>query len=118
MKAPSSGTSEEEGADESEALDYCEFFSILMYYGHMSKESIMNSSRPFLYGVYRKYAKRACENLGISSDNDREESDETIQLNEESYPTEFYKISDMDRVETMNALTNNADFMQQFGDYI
>lgn len=88
-----------------------------MYYGHMSKESIMNSSRPFLYGIYTKYAKRACENLGVSPGEEEYEPEDGI-LKEEDYPTEFHKISDIDRKETMNSLTSNPEFMKQFGSYL
>lgn len=113
MKAPSPDASEEDGAENEdiEGLDYCEFFSVLMYYGHMSKKDIMNSSRPFLYGIYKKYAKRACENLGVSPNDEDEEIKET----DNGYPTEFHKISDLDRIETMSNLTNDEDFMKRFG---
>ncbi len=89
-----------------------------MYYGHMSKESIMNSSRPFLYGIYRKYAKRACENLGVSpgGEDEYEVGEET--LTEEDYPTEFHRISDTDRKQTMDSLTSDPEFMRQFGSYL
>ena len=90
-----------------------------MYYGKMSKESIMNSSRPFLYAIYQKYAKRACENLGVSpsGNDDEEESESSGMLRDEDYPTEFHKISDIDRQETMNSLTSDPEFMRQFGKY-
>ncbi len=87
----------------------------------MSKESILNSSRPFLYAIYRKWAKRACENLGVSPNEDGEGEEYELgdaKLSEEDYPTEFHRISDMDRLETMNALTNDAEFMKQFGKYL
>lgn len=88
-----------------------------MYYGHMSKESIMNSSRPFLYGIYRKYAKRACENLGVAPNGEEYEIEDGT-LKEEDYPVEFHKISDTDRKQTINSLTNDPEFMRQFGRYL
>lgn len=86
----------------------------------MSKESILNSSRPFLYGIYRKYARRACENLGVSPDGEDEEGYEisSNQLRDEDYPKEFHKISDIDRKDTMSTLTSDPEFMKQFGSYI
>lgn len=89
-----------------------------MYYGHMSKEDIMKSSRPFLYGIYKNYAKRACENLGISADKDIEKEQDNNQLKESDYPKEFFKISDMDRKNTMKQLQNDEEFMKQFGKYL
>ncbi len=84
----------------------------------MSKESIMNSSRPFLYGIYRKYAKRACENLGVSpgGEDGYEAGEETLK--EADYPTEFHRISDTDRKQTMDSLTSDPEFMRQFGSYL
>lgn len=92
-------------------MDYAEFFSVLMYYGHMSKAEIMNSSMPFLLGIYKQYAKRACENLGVSpdSENDEEEYGNT-QLKESDYPTEFRKLSSTDYGST-------DDFLKQFSEY-
>lgn len=113
MRAPSSDASEDDGANED--LDYSEFFSVLMYYGHMSKKEIMNSSRPFLYAIYKKYAKRACENLGVSPDVEDTENDEESNDIDNGYPTSFGKISDLDRQETMDQLTRNEDFMRRFG---
>lgn len=86
-----------------------------MYYGHMSKKDIMNSSRPFLYGIYKSYAKRACENLGVSSEIEKDEVKDT-QLKDTDYPREFHKISDIDRKNTMSALADDKEFMKQFSE--
>ena len=91
-----------------------------MYYGHMSKESIMRSSRPFLYGIYRKYVRRACENLGVTpgGESSQEEQGTNVRLSDEDYPKEFHRITDVERKETMNSLTSDAEFMRQFGKYM
>lgn len=91
-----------------------------MYYYGMSKEDIMHSSRPFLYRLYSKYVKRACENLGVSpsGEEDEVESNESVMLRDEDYPTDFHRITDMDRKETMSNLTNDPEFMRQFGSFL
>lgn len=70
-----------------------------MYYGHMSKNDILHSSRKFLYSIYQQYVKRACENLGVSSDgeSDSDYSDGKTQLTESDYPAEFFSISQEQR---------------------
>ena len=113
MKAPSSDSSEDDGAEEIE-LDYEDFFSVLMYYGHMSKQDIMNSSRPFLYGIYRNYVKRACENLGVSADGETDE-------NGDEYPKDFGKLTPDEkkkRDEYLGQFKDSNDFMSQFGGMI
>lgn len=112
MKAPSSKTSGDDGADEEIEFDYRDFFSVLMYYGHMSKEEIMNSSRPFLHGIYRMYAKRACENLGISSK--PEEGESVDGLTNSDYPTDFGKLSPSGNVESSLPFSSTEDFMALF----
>lgn len=117
MKASHSDASEDDDASDYE-LDYSDFFSVLMYYGHMSKHDILNSSRPFLYSIYKQYAKRACENLGVSPDNSGEnEEDNKFTLKESDYPAELLAVSDKDRQDTMEQLKENKDFLRQFPEY-
>lgn len=78
----------------------------------MSKEGIMNSSRPFLHGIYRMYAKRACENLGISSNPEEEES--VDGLTSSDYPENFGKLSPSGKVENNQEFGSVQDFMAQF----
>lgn len=80
----------------------------------MSKEDIKNSSRPFLYGIYKKYIERACENLGISQNND---IDQEVPLTEDDYPKEFTKISESKRSETANKWESDEDFLKQFSGF-
>lgn len=83
-----------------------------MYYGHMSKEEIMNSSRPFLHGIYRMHKNRACENLGISSEPSEEESEDG--LTKSDYPSDFGKLSPSGNVESTPEFSSTQDFMAQF----
>ena len=85
-----------------------------MYYGHMSKDEIMNSSMPFLIGIYKQYAKRACENLGVPLDGQEEEEVPTNQLRESDYPTEFRKLSQKERNKAISEYESTEDFMRQF----
>lgn len=103
----------EDGSEDKE-FDYGNFFSVLMYYGHMSKYEIMHSSMPFLYYIYKNYIDRACENLGVSNHSDDDE-DKTSDI---EYPTEFYKISENDRKNTMTSLSNDDEFKKRFGAFI
>lgn len=115
MKAPSSDSSVDDGAEDFQ-LDYEEFFSVLMYYGHMSKSDIMNSSRPFLYGIYKQYGKRACENLGVSF-NDKDEDPSSSALKESDYPKEFKKLSAKDRDAFASKFESDEDFFSGFSDF-
>lgn len=114
MKAPTSDdeASGEVGADNDYKFDYSDFFSVLMYYGHLSKEDIMNSSRPFLYEIYKQYGKRACENLGVSSE---PKEDETAKVDVEDYPSMFKKLSAKDREDGLKEFESDEDFMKIFG---
>lgn len=123
MKASSSDASNEDGADDEELeFDYRDFFSVLMYYAHMSKEDIMNSSRPFLHGIYRVYVKRACENLGVSPDGNKEESEiqedgyqsDQAESDIDDYPTEFRKLAPRERREAMDDYSSTQEFLSQF----
>lgn len=113
MKAASSDTSEDEVAED-EDLDYSDFFSVLLYYG-LSKSEILNSSRPFLYAIYKRYGYRACENLGVSPDGHSEEGSNKTPLTESDYPIEFKKLSKMERKEALQEFSSTDDFMAQFG---
>lgn len=113
MKASSSDASADDDAEEFD-LDYGDLFSVFMYYGHMSKEDIMSSSRPFLYEIYKQYAKRACENLGVSSDEENEDTDSKHALKESDYPIEFKKLDKRERKEALKEFVNTDDFMKQF----
>lgn len=115
MKASSSDASTDDDAENFE-LDYCDFFSVLMYYGHMSKDEIMSSSRPFLYGVYKQYAKRACENLGVSPDGEEDGADNTA-LKESDYPIEFKKLDKCERRKGLKEFSSTEDFMKQFSGF-
>lgn len=112
MKAPSDSDSEDdEGAIEDFDLDYAEFFSVLMYYGHMSKDEILHSSRRFLYGIFKQYAKRACENLGVSSD--KKEDEETGKDNS-GYPSQFKKFTKKERENKLKEIGSEENFMKMF----
>lgn len=106
MKASLSDTSEDSDAFE---LDYEDFFSVLMYYGGMSKKEIYGSSRPFLYGIYKKYGNRACENLGVSANSEKEKN-ENIELTEADYPATFEKLFPVEREQKQSA----SDYLKEF----
>lgn len=112
MKAPSSDAGEDDGALEEIGFDYRDFFSVLMFYGHMSKEEIMKSSRPFLHGIYRMYAKRACENLGVSSEPEEETSVDGLTAHD--YPANFGKLNPSGEVEEAPKFDSTEDFMKMF----
>lgn len=112
MKAPSDSDNEdEEGANEDFDLDYAEFFSVLMYYGHMSKDEILHSSRRFLYGIFKQYAKRACENLGVNLD--KKDEEETTQV-DSGYPSQFKKFTKKERKQALEEIGSNENFMKMF----
>lgn len=120
MKASSSEASNEDGADDEELeFDYRDFFSVLMYYAHMSKEDIMNSSRQFLYGIYRVYVKRACENLGVSPDSKKEEEtdieeESEVEIETDDYPTQFRKLAPRERGAARDDYSSTQEFLSQF----
>lgn len=82
-----------------------------MYYGHMSKAEIMQSSFPFLKEIYLKYGKRACENLGVSSDKNEEE-EETGTVSD--YPVKFKKLSARERKEADEEFKSKEEFLALF----
>lgn len=120
MKAPSSDdedASEDEGADKDFELDYEDFFSVLMYYYGMSKEDIMNRSKLFLLGLFKQYWKRACENLGVSPDKDKDGDSDNGPIKDSDYPSEFVRLSPKERKKAAEEFKDTADFMRQFGGF-
>lgn len=82
-----------------------------MYYGHMSKSDILNSSRKFLYAIYQQYVKRACENLGIPS----EQKEDANGLTESDYPEEFRKFTQKEREEKIEQSgISDDEFLSKF----
>ena len=128
MKASPSSTSggdeAENDTDEPLVFDYADFFSVLMYYAHMSKDEILDHSRAFLHGIYRMYAKRACENLGVSStsEEESEEDDKTsetfslpeFELSKSDYPTEFTKLPPKPNKAIESSPEKTRDFLASF----
>lgn len=112
MKAAQDGY--DRSACAASSMNYADFFSVLMYYGHMSKYDIMHSSRAFLYSIYQKYADRACENLGIANENNKDENGNTITLTEEDYPD--YLRTNKAVQEDNDGLTDE-DFLKKFPQY-
>lgn len=104
----------EDGADDDFKLDYAEFFSVLMYYYGMSKAEILSHSRRFLYALYKQYGRRACENLGVSADGDKQAEKE----GENAYPSEFKKLTKQERKrkheELAKRFSSNEDFVKMF----
>lgn len=114
MTGSSEEDEDEPDENEDRQFDYRNFFSVLMYYGHMSKEDIMNSSRAFLHGIYRMYVNRACENLGVSPKDKEDEQEENAQ---DRYPSEFMKLSKKERKEAAEEYDSTEDFLSQFGQF-
>ena len=85
--AAKSGNASQEG----EPLDYAEFFSALRYYAGMSKQEILTSSRAYLTELYARYVKRACENLGVPSDEKEEDKQSNAKgkLSASAYPRDL-----------------------------
>ena len=68
---------------------------MLMYYTSMNKDDILKCSRRFLYALYQRYVRRACENLGINPDKDSENGD--TQLSDSDYPNDWVSFSQAER---------------------
>lgn len=92
-----------------------------MYYGHMSKQEILHSSLPFLQNVYRMYGKRACENLGVSPDKNKDsdsatvnDAEPSIQYDNNGYPVQFKKLTAKERKEAVAEYSSIEDFMKEF----
>ena len=92
------------------SFNYEEFFSVLMYYGHMSKDEILHSSRRFLYAIYQNYVNRACENLGVPN---KDEDDN--ELSESDYPSEFVSFTQAEREKAIaESGETDSDFLNKF----
>lgn len=78
-----------------EPLEYDELFSALRYYAGMNKQEILTSSRAYLMSLYSRYVKRACENLGVPSDGEKEEQNQKkngkSMLKSNAYPRDLKK---------------------------
>ena len=78
-----------------EPLAYDELFSALRYYAGMNKQEILTSSRAYLMSLYARYVKRACENLGVPSDGEKEEQNQNkngkSMLKSNAYPRDLKK---------------------------
>jgi len=78
-----------------EPLGYDELFSALRYYAGMDKQEILTSSRAYLMSLYSRYVKRACENLGVPSDGEKEEQNQNKNgksvLKSNAYPRDLKK---------------------------
>lgn len=81
----------------------------------------MRHSRAFLHGIYRMYVKRACENLGVSSDKKDDETDEAedvaskYNLRADDYPTEFTKLPPRPDKKVERSPDEMKKFMASFG---
>ena len=107
----------QDGSDRSDcaasSFSYEEMFSILMYYGNMSKSEILGSSRKFLYAIYQNYVRRACENVGVNPDKADENGD--TQLSEKDYPSEFISYSQAQREKMIEESgESDEDFINKF----
>lgn len=92
------------------SFSYEELFSVLMYYGNMSKQEILKSSRKFLYAIYQNYVRRACENVGVNPDKDEEQ-----QLTDNDYPSEFVTFSQAEREKAIEESgESDEDFLKKF----
>ena len=90
-----------------------------MYYYGMSKEDIYNSSRRFIYSLYQQYVNRACENLGVSLDENvsGEYTNSNVQLSDEDYPKEWVSFSQIERQKYIDeSEISDDDFLKQFDD--
>lgn len=86
-----------------------------MYYGGMSKQEILGSSRPFLMAIYGKYVSRAYENLGTSADKIDEETGEVKTLGSGDYPLQLAELTQKARETPPTPL--DREFMAGFGSF-
>lgn len=86
--------SSDRSADAASSISFEDLFSVLMYYGHMSYEEILSKSRKFLFAIYHQSYRRACENLGVNPDKDK--NDDSV-LSDSDYPSEFLSFSQAER---------------------
>ena len=95
------------------SFSYEEMFSVLMYYTSMSKEDILKCSRKFLYALYQRYVRRACENLGINPDKDSDNGE--TQLSDNDYPSEWVSFSQAEREKMIEESgESDEDFINKF----
>lgn len=98
--------------DAASSISYEELFSVLMYYGNMSYEEIMNKSRRFLLAIYQQYPRRACENLGVSPDKDKNDE---VTLSDSDYPSEFVSFSQAEREKAIKESgETDEEFIKKF----
>lgn len=87
-----------------------------MYYGNMSKQDILNSSRKFLYAIYQEYVNRACENLGVSNNPQQAEQADDFNgtpLTDADYPSEFVTFTQEQREQAVaESELSDEDFMR------
>lgn len=112
--------SSDRGDDAASSLSYQELYSVLMFYFHMSKYEIEHSSIKFLTALYQSYIKRACENLGVSSDSTDEDSGKPGKsvLTDADYPSEFVSFTQAQRERMIaDSGESDADFLAKFREY-
>lgn len=64
-----------------------------------------------MYGIYRKYVDRACENLGVSGEENKDEKEYgTVS----EYPIEFKKITPVERKKMREEFGSTEDFLSMF----
>lgn len=61
------------------------------------------------------YVKRACENLGVSSD--KKEKDKDTPLTESDYPVEFKKLTKNERKKAAEQYANEREFLSGFSQF-
>lgn len=81
-----------------------------MYYTSMKQEDILNHSRKFLISIYQQYIRRACENLGVDPDKDKNDN-----LSDNDYPSEFVSYSQEEREKMIEQSgESDEDFLKKF----
>lgn len=115
MKAPASENEQKDVGAEPKDFDWAVFCSRLRYYYGIDNEEINSHSRAYLMLMYENYYGLACENLGVSPNED--ERDEAAGktnskgnkvLAENSYPIELYPKAKMQEE------TKPNDFIDQY----
>lgn len=81
-----------------------------MYYTSMKQEDILNHSRRFLISIYQQYIRRACENLGVDPDKNK-----NTELKDSDYPSEFVSFSQAEREKMIEQSgESDEDFIKRF----
>lgn len=96
------------------SIEWDDFLSVLMFYGHLSKDDIMHSSRGYLFAIYQNYVKRACENLGVSSEPSDEDEDGNITLKDSDYPVSLRKIKEEQNKYIEESGITDEEFLSSF----